>query len=310
MTWSRLLKKTGVLLGLLILVSFLSFSIIHFVPGGPVAAMLGTQYSEIEAANLRESLGLNEPYLVQYWNWLHGFFSGDLGDSLVTGTPVVQLVWSHLEITLALSFLAFLIALMFGVPLGMLLGNIRSKQIGAPALAISLIGMSIPNFWLGALLILFFSYLLNLLPSSGYFGPEYLILPSCALALSVMGVILRTTSESLRNNLDSEFVKVLRAKGLSEKVILWKHLLKVSFLPVLTISGIQLGYLLGGAVVIEKLFALPGIGLLTLNSLQSRDYPVIQASVLIAATSFILINLIVDASYQFLDPRLRKPNET
>lgn len=298
--------RLGISLVLLFGVSLLSFSLIHFAPGDPVTALLGNQYSPEEAESLREELGLDASVVTQYKNWLTQALHGDFGRSIITREEVSQLIGERLQITLQISLFAFVIALLLGLPLGVTAARSQSRCKRLGLLSFGFLGLSTPSFWMGSLLILLFSAKLGWLPSSGYYGFSYLILPSVSMGLVVAGVLLKMTEKLVREEQKKDYVRTLRAKGLSETVVFYKHILRNALIPILTVAGMQLGYLLSGTVVIETLFAIPGLGDLALSSIRSRDLPVLQAVILISALFFILLNQLVDLLYSVVDPRVAK----
>jgi peptide/nickel transport system permease protein len=294
-------------------VSLLSFMLLRLIPGDTATMMLGTRYTEERAARLREAHGLDQPLPVQYLRWISRVARGDLGVSAYTGRPVRDEILERLPVTAQLAGGALLLALLFAVPLAML-GATRHGRAGDQlAQTVGLTGLSVPNFWLGTVLILMFSLGPAGLPSGGYIAPNislidnlrHMILPTLALSLAVAAVLLRMCRSALLDVLDEDFIELARAKGLPRRRQLWVHALKNAWLPVMTVLGIQCGYLLGGSVVIESVFSLPGIGLLAYNAIQARDYVLLQGVILFVATAFLLINLIVDLLYSWIDPRIR-----
>lgn len=289
----------------LLLVSIFSFSLIHLIPGDPVTSLLGMGYSEELAQEVRKDLFVEGSFLEQYFFWAKKFFSGDWGESLTTGISTHTLISEHFKLTLGLSLMSFIFALLASLPLSLWLARKDGGKLKEFFLSFGLVRISVPSFWLGMILIYIFSAKLSWLPSSGYYGLEYLIMPSLSLGLLVSGILLRQSVNTMDEIKRRAFVQSLRAKGLSETKIFQKHILKASALPILTISGIQLAYLLGGTIVIESLFRLPGLGSLTLLSIESRDVPVLQACILVGAAAFISLNVAVDLLSRVLDPRFR-----
>ena len=309
-----LLKRLATLVPMLLGVSVVAFALVRLVPGDTVTAMLGARYNEKEAATLRQEYGLDRSEPAQYLIWLGKVARGNLGKSRFTGTPVTEAIGERLPVTLELAGIALLIALGVGVPLGTVSAMFRQRPPDYAANLGGLVGISVPGFWLGTMLVLVFALGLGWLPSGG-FTPlsqglganlRHMILPGIALGGAVTGVVLRMTRSSMLEVLDRDYVRVARAKGLPWRTVVVKHALRNAFIPVLTIIGIQAGYLLGGSVVIEQVFSLPGIGRLAFQALGNRDYPLFQATVLFIATSFITLNLAVDLLYAWLDPRLRR----
>jgi peptide/nickel transport system permease protein len=310
---SRLLAMVPLLLG----VSVITFALVRLVPGDTVTAILGPRHGPEEAARLRTELGLDRPLPVQYLVWLARVVRGDLGASSLTGTPVLGAIGERLPVTFELSLLSVGFALFLGVPLGAFAAVRRSAFVGRAAGTVGLVGISIPGFWLGTVLVLFFSLGLRALPSSGFVpvelaNPEslranvaHLVLPAVALGGAVAGVVLRTTRAAVLEVLGQDHVRVARAKGLSPVAIVVRHALRPVAAPILTVLGVQAGYLLAGSIVIEQVFALPGLGRLTFQALGNRDYPLFQGCVLVLSASWILVALVVDLVVPRLDPRLR-----
>lgn len=308
-----LARRLAISVPLLLGVSIVAFALVRLVPGDTVTAMLGPQHSEREAAILRERYGLDRALPAQYAIWLGRVLAGDLGRSSFTGTPVAQAIAERLPVTLELTALAVLVSLAIGVPLGGVAATRPRGLSGRAAGSLGLLGISIPGFWLGTLLVLVFALRLRWLPSGGFvpLGEDprenlrHMILPSIALGAAVAGVVLRTTRGAMLDLLDQDFVRVARAKGLGPLRIALSHVLRPSAVPVLTVLGVQTGYLLAGSVVIEQVFALPGLGRLTWQALGNRDYPLFQGCVLCVAAGFVLVTLVVDLVAPRLDPRLR-----
>ena len=304
----RLLLIVPVLFG----VSTALFVLMRVVPGDVARTILGQNASPEAVAALREQMGLDRPLLVQYGDWLWGLARGDLGDSLRTGHPVSTLIRQRFPATLELTAAAMVVSLAAAIPLGILAAVRRGTWLDHLTTAVGLAGLSIPSFWLGTLLILFVALKLGWLPPFGYEpladdalrSVRLLVLPALTLGSSMAAVVMRMTRSSMVEVLGEEFVKTARAKGLAERRVLYGHALKNALIPVLTVVGLQTGFLFGGAVIIENLFAWPGIGRLILDGVFQRDYPVVQGAVLFVAALFVLINLVVDVLYSFLDPRI------
>lgn len=313
MSGLKLLRRALPVLPVWFGVSLLSFSLLRLIPGDTATMMLGTRYTEARAERLRERHGLDQPLPVQYLRWLGRVVRGDLGESAYTGRPVRDEILERLPVTAQLAGGALALALLIAIPLGMLGATRRGKAGDHVAQTLGLAGLSVPNFWLGTVLILGFSLGPAGLPSGGYVPPgmdlaanlRHMLLPTLALSLAVAAVLLRMCRSSLLEVLDQDFMELARAKGVPRRRLLWVHALKNAWLPVMTVLGIQAGYLLGGSVVIESVFSLPGVGLLALNAIQTRDYVMLQGVILFVATAFLLINLTVDLLYAWIDPRIR-----
>jgi peptide/nickel transport system permease protein len=283
------------------------------VPGDVVSILLGPTTSPQAREALREKFGLNDPLPVQYLRWLGGVLRGDLGTSLRTGQPVLQSILDRCAITLELSALAMGLALLIGIPAGVLGAVKQYSRIDYAVTIFALAGLAIPNFLLATLLILVLSLQLRLLPPSGYVPFQedpiqhfkLMIMATLALGLGSASYVTRMTRSSVLETLRQEYIRTAFAKGLPARRVVVRHALKNGLIPIVTVIGIELGYLLGGAVIVEAIFAVPGIGRLALDSINMRDYPVVLGTVLIITAMFVLVNLVVDLLYAFLDPRIR-----
>ena len=305
----RILSIIPVLLGISIVV----FLAVRLIPGDFATVMLGTQYTEEAAAALREQYGLNQPLIYQYLIWLKGILTGNFGYSYISNQSVSVLLFSRLPVTLELTILSLLLAVCFGIPMGYWAACKRNKAPDSAATVTGLLGISIPNFWLGTMFILLFSLKLKLFPSGGFVpltdgilgNLRCMILPAIALGLAVSAVVMRSARSAMVEVIGQEYMKMARAKGLSGIKLIFRHGIKNTMVNVLTILGLQTGSLLGGSVVIEQIFSLPGIGSLALQSINNRDYLVLQGTVLFISTMFVLINLIVDLLYSAVNPQIR-----
>ena len=305
----RALQAVGVLFG----VSILVFAIIHLVPGDPVRLALGTRFDQATYDALRERAGLDQPLIVQYFDWIGGALTGDLGVSFRSGRPVTTLILERLPATLSLAGGAIVVALVIAIPLGIVSAIRQGSPLDYAATTFSQAGISIPDFWMGILFILLFSLQLDLLPPSGYVGLltnpwewfTHLIMPAVTVGVVSGSILTRFVRSSMLEALGEDFTRTARSKGLRERLVVRRHALANALIPVVTITGLQLAYLLSGVVVVEQVFAWPGLGLLALNAVQARDYPVLQGAVLLFAAFFLLVNLVVDLLYAFLDPRIR-----
>ncbi len=296
------------LLGALIVVAgvaTLVFLLIHLVPGDPVEVMLGESASVADREALRVALGLDQPLGVQYINYLQGLLQLDLGTSFHFRRPVTELLLERLPATLVLAAVTLVITLLISLPLGILAAVRKDTAVDTGAMTFSLLGVSIPNFWLGPLLILVFSLWLGWFPVSGSEGFGSVILPAVTLATGLAAILSRMVRSSMLEVLGEDYMRTARAKGLPPTTILLHHGLRNALLPVITLLGLQLGALLAGAVITETVFSWPGIGLLTIEAIQSRDYPVVQACVLLISTGYVFINLLTDIAYAGIDPRIR-----
>lgn len=310
------LAKRLYIAGLTLLgVSLIAFFLMRIVPGDAIDAQLGMYASPERAAALRDELGLNRPVIEQYWQWLSDALRGDLGPSIYFRRDVTGMLAEHLPVTLELTALALLLAVAIGVPLGVLAAVWRGKAVDYLCGSFGVLGVSVPHFWLATLLILLFSLKLNVLPAGGPLPSLFsdplgnlarMAMPALALGAAVAAIVMRMTRSSVIETLGEDYVRTARAKGLSPRAVTVKHALRNALVPVLTILGVQAGYLLAGSVVVEMIFSLPGIGWLAFEAATNSDYILLQAVILLIALSFIAINLAVDLLYGALDPRMRK----
>lgn len=274
--------------------------------GDPASTMLPGDASVDELVALRRALGLDRPLVVQYGQFLAGAIRGDFGDSFRHQQPAFGLVLERLPATLELAFVALAVSVLIALPLGVLAAIYRGQALDMIAMGFAVVGQATPFFWMGIMLILVVSVELRWLPTSGRGGPEHLVLPAVTLATHFAAVLARLTRTSMLEVLGQPYVRTARAKGLPERSVVLAHALKNAAVPVVTLVGLQFGTLLGGAVVTETIFAWPGVGRLAVQSIFARDYPVVQAGVLVLALSFVAINLLVDLLYATLDPRIRR----
>ncbi len=312
--FAYLARRALSLLPILLLMSVIVFVLIRLVPGDPIDVMYGSEgMDEIRRTALSRDLGLDQPVVVQYGKWLWRAVSGDLGRSYRAQMPVLQLVGQRLPATLVLSFAALIFSLIIAIPLGVLAAVKRNSWADFGATAFAIFGISLPNFWSGIMLVLVFAVGLKWLPSIGYVPPtdnffnamRHLILPAVCLGWGLAGTTTRLTRSSLLEELSKDYVRTARGKGLAENVVILGHALRNALIPTVTMIGLQLGFLIGGAVVVETVFAWPGIGLLVVDSIFARDYPVVQGVVLVIAVMVVVVNLAVDVIYTILDPRIR-----
>ena len=297
----RLLLTIPVLLG----VATLVFALIHFIPGDPAQAMLGEGASQEDVAALRTRLGLDRPLLVQYAAFLTGVAHGDLGVSLRNGQPVTSQILERMPATAELAMAAMAVAIIFAVPLGIIAAVRRGTLIDFSAMTLSLVGISIPNFWLGPLMAIIFSVELGWLPVGGRGTPAHLVLPATTLGAALAAILARMTRASVLEELREPYVLAARAKGVSRARAVLYHAFRNSLIPIVTILGLQFGVVLTGAVITETIFAWPGIGRLLIQSIGFRDYPLVQGCVLLIAVTYVGVNLLTDLTYGFLDPRIR-----
>jgi len=295
------------------LVSVLIFLALQIIPGDPAQVVLGLQANPETLAKLREQMGLNRPPLVRYLDWLGGAVQGDFGRSLNYGVPVAGLIWSKLSVSAPLAGLAMLLTLAIALPLGVYAAAHHRSLGDYGTMLFSQLGLAVPSFWAGILLMILFSVKLHWLPSGGFtdwsqgawLSLKSLLLPALSLSLVQAAVITRMTRSAMLEVLHEDYVTTARSKGLSERVVVYKHALKNAFISVVTLLGLQSGQLLAGAIVVEAVFHLPGMGALVLRSINQRDVPTIQGIVLFIATVIVVVNFLVDLVYGYLDPRIR-----
>jgi peptide/nickel transport system permease protein len=306
----RLALAVPMLLGMSVLV----FALMRVVPGDPAVVVLGFKATPESVRAMRETFHLDEPLPQQYLRWLGGAVRGDFGIDFRQNEPIGRMILDRLPVTLELTVLAAACAALIGVPLGLLAGARRGGSADRASLALGLLGISIPDFWLGIMLILLLSLAAGVLPSSGFvpisedplLNLQYLVLPTLTLALSRAAALGRLTRAAVLDVVHRPFVQFARAKGLGEPAILLRHVLPNAAIPIMTVIGLQVGYMLGGAIVVETIFTLPGVGRLTLDAVLERNYPVVQSAVLVVGAMFMLVNSIADALYGALDPRMRR----
>ena len=311
-TSRRLLLAVPVLLAM----SAFVFLMIHLVPGDPVRTMLGFRATPENVAQVRGALGLDQPLLTQYLQWIGGILHGDLGQDFVSHTPVSTLLAQRLPVTIELTLLSMTLAIAIGVPLGVLAA--RPGWVRRLSEGFVVAGIAIPDFWLGIMLVLLFAGIMHVLPPSGYVplledplqNLKYMALPVVTLAFGEAAYILRTTRGAMEETLSTPFVLFARARGLSDRSVVFRHTLRNAAVPIVTVIGIQFGVLLGGAIVVEYLFALPGIGRLVVTAINQRNYTVVQGGVLVVATMFILVTLLTDVIVGVVDPRIEEGQPT
>ena len=318
-----LLKRLLNIVPTVLMITFVVFMMMRSVPGDPVVALLGDAYNEEDAVRVRQAYGLDKPVLVQYVIWLGKLVQGDWGASILSGRPVLQDVLVRLPVTLELIVLSMAVALAIAVPAA-IIGAVRQNSWpDYAATTVAMIGVSIPEFFAGILLLLVFSFGLGgLLPSSGWIylpgtcpsivcgvsfwgNATHVLMPALALGVVRAALLTRLLRASMLEVIRSEYVPTARAKGLSERPVIFKHALKNALIPTVTVMGLQVGFLIGGAIVVETLFAMPGLGTFGIDAIIARDYQQVQGFALVTAFAFVVINLIVDLTYTFLDPRIR-----
>ena len=287
------------------LISTIVFVVIRVVPGDPALVIAGIDASQSDINAIRAKLGTDQPMLSQYVNWIWQVIRFDFGVSMISGQPVARLVLERFPLTLSLALMGIVISIIIAIPLGVISAVKRWSFWDYLGMAFSQIGMAIPSFWLGILLLLLFSVKIKIFPLFGSGTIMHLILPAISLGIARAAVLLRLTRASMTEELSKEYVVTARSKGLTDRMVHYKHALKNALLPVITIGGIQLGYMLGGAIIIEQVFSLPGLGRLFLFGVYQRDFPLIQGGVVFVAFVFSLINFLVDMLYSVLNPKIR-----
>jgi peptide/nickel transport system permease protein len=297
----------------LLIVATVGFFLIYLTPGDPAAVMLGPDATDEDLANLRQLMGLDRPLLVQLGWWYSRMLRGDLGYSIFLQRPVLQAIYERLEPTGLLTTLSLLLAIAIGVPAGIVAAVRRNSWVDQASMGVALVGVSVPNFWLGLNLILVFSVYLGLFPVAGYVALaespagalRTLTLPAVTLGISASALIARMTRSSMLEVLGQDYVRTARAKGNRERRVVYWHALRNAMIPTVTVVGLALGGLLAGAVVTETVFALPGVGRLVISSVLRRDYPVVQGVLMFIAAIYVLVNLLIDVVYVYLDPRVK-----
>lgn len=297
----RLLQMIPILLAVAILV----FTLMYFVPGDPVQIMLGDSATPEQIAAARTQFGLDKPYLIRLWNYLTGILHLDFGTSYTQGSSVAEELALRFPRTLTLSTLSILVTIIVGIPIGIQCAIHANKMSDKVWMFLTMLGNSMPAFWLALMLVLLFSVKLGWLPSNGTGGLEYYILPVAANSIGSLASIARQTRSSMLEVIRSDYVVTARAKGLSERKVIWNHALPNALIPIITICGSRFGFLLGGTVILETVFSIPGIGMYMVNGINSRDYPVVQGSIIYVAFIFAFIMLITDLIYAYVDPRIK-----
>ncbi len=308
-----LLQRVAISIVTLILITVIVFTGVRMIPGDPARVMAGTDADEAGLQQIREKYGLNDSIPVQYFRWLRLALQGDLGESIRTREPVVKTVAGKLPITIQLACFSLIIAIGIAIPAGVFSALRRNTVWDLLANAVSLCGVSIPTFWLGIMLILFLSVRLHLLPASGFVpffqdplgNLERMLMPAFVLGGALAAVLMRQTRNSMIEVMSANYIRTAYSKGLAEAVVVFRHALRNGLIPIVTILGLQMGTLMGGAVVTEQIFVVPGFGRLIVEAVFTRDYPMVQGVVMITASSYVLINLLVDVSYSLLNPRIR-----
>jgi peptide/nickel transport system permease protein len=306
-------KRTMIGILTLLAASIIVFAVLEVVPGDPARLMLGMNATDDAVRTLQEQMGLNQPLLLRYFNWLGGLLGGDLGRSYTYSVPVFDLITERVAVSLPLALASLAMSTLIAIPVGMFAASNRGKLSDTATMGIAQIGVAIPNFWFALLLVYVFAVTLRLLPAGGFpgwnaglgAGLKSLILPSIALALPQAAILARITRSALLDVLGEDYIRTARAKGLSNRQILYRHALRNALIPVLTILGLQFAFLLAGTIIIENVFYLPGLGRLVFQAITQRDLIVVEGVVMLLVATVIIVNLLVDLSYAIVDPRLR-----
>jgi peptide/nickel transport system permease protein len=300
-----ILKRILLLIPVLLGVTFIVFSIMYLTPGDPAQLILGEKASPQAIADLRHQMGLDKPFIVQYFTFVAKAVTGDFGRSYTTNRVVFAEIFSRFPNTLILAIVGVTVSIAIGIPVGIISATKQYSITDNVSMIVALLGVSMPNFWLGLMLILIFSVNFNLLPSGGFNGIQSLILPAITLGYSSSAIITRMTRSSMLEVIRQDFIRTARAKGVAEKTVILRHGLKNALIPVITVVGLQFGNLLGGAVLTETVFSWPGVGRLLVDAIRAKDTPMVLASVVFLATTFSICNLLVDILYGFVDPRIK-----
>ncbi len=297
----KLIFMIPVLIGLTIIV----FMILHLSDGSPVDLIVGPNATPEVYQNITESLGLDKPLYVQYFTFLKGILKGDLGNSILQNRPVSELIVERFPVTLKIGIYSILLSFLIAVPIGIIAAVNRNTYKDYVSMTAALVGISMPTFWFGLLLIYFFSYKLGWFPISGYGTAKHLILPVITVGLTDAAVTARMVRSSMLEVVGEDYIRTAKAKGLSQKIVIYKHALKNALIPVITLLGMRIGWVFGGSVILETVFSIPGIGRLMVDAIFARDYPVVQGAMLVLAATVLLGNLLADILYALVDPRIK-----
>lgn len=305
MLW-YIIKKTVSVIPVLLLMTLLVFSVFYFGPGDPISRIAGPNVTEEVYENISHKYGLDQPFIAQYLNFIKSVIKGDLGVSILQERPVIVMIKERLPITLGIGLLGFIITFVIAIPVGVLAAVKRNTWADYISMSLVLIGQSLPTFWFGMLLLYFFAYKLGWFPISGDGSIRQLVLPSIAIGLTNAAGTARMVRSNMLGVLNMDYIRTAKGKGLLEKRVIYKHALKNAMIPIITMMGLRLGWILGGSVALEIIFSLPGLGRLMVDSILSRDFPVVMGSMIVLASSIILANLLADILYAVVDPRIRE----
>ena len=297
----RIVSKIPILFGMTIIV----FLILHLAPGDPVDMIVGPNVTPEVYQNIRTQLGLDKPLIIQYFKFLANIFQGNLGESILQGRPVLEIIKERIPVTFNLGITILIISFGLAIPAGIIAAINRNTWKDYLCMSGALLGMSMPTFWFGLLLLYFFAYKLRLFPISGYGTWKHLVLPALAMGLTDAAITARMVRSSMLEVIRQDYIRTARSKGLARQVIIYQHALKNALIPIITLLGMKIGWVLGGSVFLEVIFSRPGIGRLMINAIFARDYPVVQGAMLVLTTSIILGNMLADLLYAVIDPRIR-----
>lgn len=298
-------KRIVLMIPVLIVMTLIVFSIFYFGPGDPVSRIAGPNVTPEVYESIRQKYGLDQPFIVQYFRFLKSVVEGDLGVSILQERPVIEMIRERLPVTLKIGLLGFLITFVVAIPIGVIAAVKKNTIVDYISMSGILLGMAVPTFWFGMLLLYVFGYKLRWFPISGYESIRHLILPSFAIGFTNAAATARMVRSNMLEVLKQDYVRTARSKGLLEKIIVYKHALKNALIPVITIMGLRLGWILGGSVALEIIFSIPGLGRLMIDSILARDYPVVQGAMVVLTSSIILANILADILYAVVDPRIR-----
>lgn len=297
----RILLLIPVLLG----VTFIIFTMMYFTPGDPARLILGDTASQEQVEALRDEMGLNKGFFPRYWDYVSGLLHGDLGTSYTTKLPVLDEIKDRFPVTFRLALGCMCFSALIGIPAGIISAIKQYSLLDNIVTVAALLGVTMPNFWLALMLILFFAVYLGILPASGLYGPQYYIMPVMSISAATLATVTRMTRSSMLDVIRADYIRTARAKGLDEKVVIFKHMLKNALIPIVTVLGNQFASSLCGAVVNEQVFAIPGLGKMMVDAIKNRNYPVVQGGVFVIALIYCVVNLLVDIVYAYIDPRIK-----
>ncbi|MFS8500356.1 MAG: ABC transporter permease [Caldicoprobacter sp.] len=300
-----IVRRIVLMVPVIIVMTLIVFSIFYFAPGDPVSRIAGPNVTPEVYESIRRKYGLDQPFIIQYLRFMKSVIEGDLGVSILQERPVIEMIKERLPVTLEIGLLGFLITFLIAIPVGVIAAVKKNTLVDYMCMSGTLLGAAIPTFWLGMLLMYFFAYKLRWFPISGYGTIRHLILPGFAIGLTNAAVTARMVRSSMLEVLNQDYIRTARSKGLFEKVVIYRHALKNALIPVITLMGLRLGWIIGGSVALEIIFSIPGIGRLMVDSILARDYPVVQGSMIVLTSSIILANLLADVLYAIVDPRIR-----